>query len=213
MARMYVGPQWPPERFLVRRGSVTFADWTRFDELVRTDATEGELQRILRDHPGLIGGAAHFDRPNAHVSWVIPQASIRAPFTHEQRGLRPDYLVGGVGSDGFSWVVVELKGARERIFARDQNGGGLRLSAAANRGLCQLLSYLDFCATHQAYLREFLNARSFREPKGILFIGRANEVEGDAEKQALKAALNRAFSGRVQIRTLDALCMSVVNVL
>src|SRR5207244_3921865 len=116
-------------------------------------------------------------RPNPHASRVIPQASIRPPLTPEQRGLRPDYIVGGVGSDGISWVVLELKGANDRIFVCDRDGKGLRLSAAANRGLCQLLAYLDYCAANQAYLREFLNTRSFREPAGILFIGRASELE------------------------------------
>jgi hypothetical protein len=125
--------------------------------------------------------------------------------------MRPDFIVGVVGSDGVSWVVVELKGAADQMFVCDRDGGSLRLSTTANRGLCQLLSYLDYCAANQAYLRDFLNTRSFREPTGILFIGRASELE-DQRRQTLKAALNRVFAGRIEIRTFDALLTSVVNV-
>ena len=74
----------------------------------------------------------------------------------------------------------------------------------------QLLEYIDYCSETQAYLRETLNLTNFREPQGILMIGRASEVEQNSKKQRMKAAWNKITADRVELRTYDAL-ISVIE--
>jgi hypothetical protein len=179
--------------------------WRELLELIESNASETAIDTFLRECPEVLAGAAHFGRVNPHAAWVIPQAAIRPPLSTKQRGLRPDYLVGGYGSDGISWVVVEIKAPAQLVFAGGVGRGRIRLSSAANAGLCQLAQYLDFCSANQAYLRDFLGTRFFREPTGVLVISRMLEFEKDTSRQALKAALNRSLSASIQIRTFDAL--------
>ena len=126
-----------------------------------------------------------------------------------RRGLKPDYVFGGKSSDGFSWYVAELKSPGAKIFRRSGSEGRLvSLSATVSEGVCQLLQYMDYCSAQQAFFRDHFGLTGFREPAGFLIVGRDDELEGDEQLQALKASWNRMSSGRVQIRTYDALLRS-----
>lgn len=137
-----------------------------------------------------------------HGFWVIPKLAIKSRAHNSSPGLIPDYLIGGKSSDGFTWHVIELKGANERIFNKRNNK--LALSNIANEGFCQLTNYIDFCSKTQTNLRENFQLTDFREPKGTLIIGRSKELEDDKQKQGLKSAINR-YGSYIKIRTYDSL--------
>ena len=65
------------------------------------------------------------------------------------------------------------------------------LSETANKAILQLLTYLDFCTEHQAVLRDAFKLNNFREPRGILLIGRQREFDGSEERQRMKRIWNR----------------------
>jgi hypothetical protein len=134
---------------------------------------------------------------------------VRPPLTAAQTGMKPDYIIGGRNSEGFLWMVVELKGVDQPLFV--QKGKRLALSSYANQGLCQLLEYIQYCNCAQNYLREQLRLTDFNNPKGLLLIGRQSEIDGDPRKKSLRRQINAAFSNQIEIRTYDALVRSNVT--
>ena len=127
----------------------------------------------------------------------------------KRKGLKPDYLFGGKNSDGFFWCVAELKGPQDRIFRRaSDDRKTVAFSAVANEGICQLLQYMDYCTSTQSYFRDHFGLNNFRDPRGILVIGREAELESDFQLQELKAAWNRISGDKLMIRTYDALLRS-----
>lgn len=99
------------------------------------------------------------------------------------------------------WFVLELKGADQRAFTR--RGKQVLLSATANQGVCQLLTYIDAASKSQGYLRDELRLKGFREPRGVLLIGTEEETSDEACR-AFKAAWNQV-NPRLQIRSYSAL--------
>lgn len=192
----------PPKEYHVVPGSMESA-LDRLREIVRVDGTETAIDVFLNDNTSLLARCLNFTQFGHHGTWVIPQQVIRPPQTQEVKGLKPDYLIGGKGSDGYRWFVVELKGANEKIFV--ENNGVVCFSRTVNRGIFQLLNYINYCSSAQAYLRESLRLRGLREPEGILVVGRESELNDDPRKQEMKSAWNRLTSNRIQIRTFDAL--------
>jgi hypothetical protein len=84
----------------------------------------------------------------------------------------------------------------------------LRFSSASNRGIIQLLEYIDYCSSIQSYLRNSLNLTKFWEPKGILIIGTESDFTVSGSRERLKAAWERMAGDRLQIRTYNALVRS-----
>ncbi len=103
--------------------------------------------------------------------------------------------------------MVELKSPKDKLFRKDRIGT-ITLSSTANHGLCQLLQYINYCSSAQSYLRDTLRLKGFREPKGFLIIGREMEFMLDTDLQNMKRTLNVMTSGRVEVRTFDALVRS-----
>jgi len=197
------GPFVPPEEYLVPQRSVSEAEVRTLSDLVERGVSETEIDRFLRASPPLLVSALALINTGHHGSWVVPQQVIRPPQGSVQSGLKPDFIVGGKSSDGFAWFVVELKGPGDAIFS--EASSRLLLSRPANMGVIQLLEYIDYCSQAQAYLRDTLHLIDFREPRGLLLIGRETELAGDRRRQALKAAWNRVAGDRLQIRTYSAL--------
>lgn len=194
---------WPPQEFFVHPREVPAAQLAALQRLIVRGSSEREVDAYIRRHPAVLAACLNFGMTGHHGTWAVPQAQIRPPLLPASVGLRPDYLVGGLSSDGYAWYVVELKGVRERLFSGEDHA--LRFSSAANRGIVQLLSYLAYCSETQAFLRDTMGLRGFNEPKGILVLGQKGEFETSPARQRLKAAANRHFGGRVQLRTYDAL--------
>lgn len=122
---------------------------------------------------------------------------IRARLSGTSPGLIPDYLVAGANSDGVTWWVLEVKSPGASIFGRTDSAKAL--STDANRGVLQLLEYIDVCAENQAYLRDQAGLKRLREPKGLLLIGADTEMTNDRNRK-LRAAWNRV-NPSLQIRT------------
>lgn len=138
-----------------------------------------------------------------HQSWVFPKEEIRPPSERIGGGLIPDYLLAGAGSFGVEWFVLELKGPDKRGFTKTSNS--VSLSGEANKGICQLLNYIEVSARDQAYFKDTLKLLSFREPRGILLIGTDAERADDPLIRDFKSAWNR-INSNVKIRSITLLC-------
>jgi hypothetical protein len=132
------------------------------------------------------------------MSWVFPKEQIRPPTRRVGGGLIPDYLLAGARSGGIDWFVLELKGPDKRAFSKTRQS--VSLSGDANKGICQLLHYIDIADRDQAYFRDTLKLHSFRHPKGILLIGTDKETEDDPLVREFKNAWNR-LNSIVEIRS------------
>lgn len=194
----------PPKSFYIEPDAIAAAQKTALRDLIQANAHETEIDGFLRNCPALLGACMNFTQFGHHGTWVVPQQEIRPPSLPGIRGLKPDYLVGGKGSRGYSWYVVELKSPKDSLFTR-ASSGEIYLSNTANRGICQLLRYIDYCSFAQSYLRDILKLKDFREPKGFLILGRGAELENDPDLQELSKALNEMMRGRIEIRSFDAL--------
>jgi hypothetical protein len=198
----------PPKEFWIEPATVD-SGLVEFAGLVEGRSGEKAIDECLKENRGLLARFMNFTQFGHHGTWVVPQQQVRPPLTTSQRGLKPDYIVGGKGSDGYKWFVVELKGADQNIFT--ERNGNVVFSNAVNDGICQLLNYVDYCSSAQAYLRDTLRLNDFREPEGCLIVGREDELSEDPRKQSLKAAWNRLSGGRLQLRTYDAFIRSTAS--
>lgn len=204
--RIYLQEE-PPREFYCEQMQLTRKQWKELGRLLSINAGERELDQFFQMNPAVFTAALNFHSTGHHGAWVLPQQTIRTRLTGTRPGLIPDYIIGGSSSDGFSWYVVEIKGANAKLFAG--NGKTLRFSDTLNRGICQLLTYIDYCSEIQSHLRDQFKLTNFREPRGILVIGRRGELEDDLGRQKLKAAWNRVSNGRIDIRTYDSLLSKV----
>lgn len=173
-----------------------------FEKLLERNAGEKALDEFLTKNPAIFCAALNNFRTGHHGAIVIPKENIRASIkATPEKGLIPDFLIGGDSSNGWEWWVVELKGSDQSIFV--QNTSETYFSTETNRGICQLLEYIDFCAEYQGILRDLYKLENFREPNGLLIVGREAEIKADPTKQRLKAAWNRLHREKLEIRTFD----------
>ncbi len=201
---------WPPEEFSVSHLDVSRDQLNKFKIMIENNAGETEIADFLKSNKGvLINGLREF-KTGHHAAWVIPEQTVRPPMTKSQKGLKPDYILGGLSSDGFSWFVLELKGANEMILTESNNI--LYFGSVANKAICQTIEYIDYCASAQSYLRDTLKLNDFREPKGFLLIGRETEFSNNPRREKFKSAWNRFMGHKVEIRTYDSLLRWVVSV-
>ena len=194
----------PPLEYFVEQNAVTMKQVEGYRQLVEQRSGETALDHFIRDNKELLVNTLDFVSTGHQGSWVLPQQPIKTALRSVDNGLIPDYLVCGKSSDGLAWWVIEFKGADEPLFNISADGR-VSFGAAANKGILQLLEYIDFCDEHQSTLRDQLKLPDFREPRGMLIIGRETEVEEDHRLQKVKAAWNRLVGGRLEIRTHDAL--------
>jgi hypothetical protein len=199
----------PPQDWHVTPEAVEAAVATVFEELInKPDASEKHADSFLKSHPALLGQCLNFTNFGHHGTWVVPQKLVDPGANTVQKGKKPDYLLGGKNSDGFHWCVVELKGPNERLFKR--SGKDIAFSSVANKGICQLLQYIDYCSANPMYIRDHFKLNEFREPRGFLIIGRESELE-DVELKNLRSAWNRISGGRLMIRSYDAVIRSTAS--
>jgi len=191
---------WPPKENRVYQHDVTPEHYEGFAALLELRAGERSIEQYLAKNREVLSMAIWMFATGHHMSWLFPKTEIR-PAIGSAGGLIPDYLMAGANSDGVSWFVLELKGADKNAFVKD--GKRIYLSSDTNKGICQLMNYLDYCARDQAYLRDGLELVGMREPRGILLIGTEEETE-DPQMQAFKQAWNR-MNPRLQIRSYHAL--------
>src|SRR5438874_9463033 len=98
----------PPKSFYIEPRAIEVAQEKALRELIQADASETAIDSFLRSCPALLGAGMNFTQFGHHGTWVVPQQEIRPSSLPGVRGLKPDYLVGGKGSRGYSWYVVDL---------------------------------------------------------------------------------------------------------
>ena len=173
-----------------------------FGKLLNKNSSETEIDNYLKNNPEIFTSLLHNYRIGHDDTLIIPQQTIRPKIKSiNQKGLIPDYLIGGNNSNGWEWWVIELKGSQQNIFTKKNNE--IYLSPEINKGICQLLSYVDFCNENQANLRDSFKLTNFREPNGILIAGRESELDNDSDKKKMKGAWNRVSNRKLEIRTYD----------
>jgi hypothetical protein len=193
----------PPKEFWTNQFKITQAQIDQFRNLVHSNCGETEIDQFLRENKEILAQTAAMYSLGGHGLWVIEQQSIRTSVSGGANGMIPDYIVGGANSDGYQWFIVELKGPCHSIFSGASKKIGF--SSVVNQGFCQLIEYIDYSASYQSYLREYLHLNDFREPTGLLIVGREQELFESSRKKELKSAMNRFFGNKIQIRTYDAL--------
>jgi hypothetical protein len=195
---------WPRKENHVNQNDVTLKQYQELANLIGGRAGERDLERYLSENREVLSLIVWMFSTGHHMSWVFPKEQIR-PASGPTGGLIPDYLMAGASSSGVQWFMAELKGADKRAFIT--SGNRVSLSTDANRGICQLLNYIDLSSRDQAYLRDGLELSGFREPQGILLIGTDKETE-DLKVQNFKNAWNR-INSKVQIRSYSGLLRTV----
>ena len=115
--------QYPPQKFLMPNKEIENAQVDALARLVEQQKSETEVDKYLRKNPALLGACLNFTHFGHHGTWVVSQQMVRPPLTSAQTGLKPDYIVGGRSSEGFHWLVVELKGINQPLFV--YKGGNL----------------------------------------------------------------------------------------
>lgn len=195
---------WPPKKYYVGQNKVTRKQLEEFRTLINNGAGETEIDSFLKGNAEVFSISLDFFKTGHHGAWIISQQDIK-PQTSEP-GLKPDYIIGGKSSDGFGWWVIDLKGADDKIFA--DKGNRICFSNKANMGIFQVLEYINYCEKMQSYMREGLSLVGFSQPKGLLIIGRENEMLGSDRRRELKAAWNN-LTDKLQVRTYDAFLRAV----
>lgn len=132
----------PPQEFYQGQSKITLDQLIGLRELVEHRSGEKKIDQFIRENPTVLTAALRFATTGHHAAWVLSQQMIRPKLAASQPGLIPDFIIGGRSSDGFEWWVVELKGADAKLFSR--KNGYLYLSYSLNKGVCQLLTYIDY---------------------------------------------------------------------
>ena len=195
--------EWPPEKFHLSHRKIKKKQALNLQKLIENNVKETEIDNFLRDNPNILVNCLRSFSTGHHGAWVIPQQQIKPPMASKHKGLIPDYIIGGKSSDGVEWFVLELKGVSDKLFTK--TGKLLYLSSVLNKAVCQTMEYIDYCSSQQSYLREILGLNSFREPKGLILIGRENEFKNDERARQLKAAWNRYLGNKIEIRSYDSM--------
>lgn len=194
-------PDWPPREYYLHEKQITKEQIDRLKALIANKAKEREIDAFISDNPVVLTIPLDFFRTGHHGGWVVPKKAVRSRVSQGIPGLIPDFLIGGRSSMGFTWMVIELKGAGDNLFSKVSDK--IYFSKTANQGICQLLEYIDFCSKSQANIRDSLRLTDFREPTGLMIIGTESEFD-DPRKRDLKSAWNRKM-GSLEIRSYDAL--------
>jgi hypothetical protein len=178
---------WPSPEYEVSQHGVSLQQFQDFKKLIDSEARETDIEDFLADNQAVLSLTLSLFSTGHHRSWIFPKQHIR-PASGEIGGMIPDYVLAGANSDGVSWWVLELKGPNQKAFVTRNKR--IFLSSEANRGVCQLMSYIDVSTRSQSYLRDELKLSGYREPKGILLIGNGDETEQQTVRD-FKATWNR----------------------
>ncbi|MDY6872819.1 MAG: DUF4263 domain-containing protein [Chloroflexota bacterium] len=197
----------PPIEYLVEQHSLLQSQYLGFKSLIEKDAGETEIDNYIKDNKAVLANALNLFQTGHQGAWILPQQMVKPPSLTP--GQKPDFIVGGRNSDGINWFIIDLKGANENIFV--ENGPRIYLSSTANKGVFQVLDYINECSRSQEYLRDRFDLTDFREPQGLLILGRERELINNDRRRDLKAAWNRTTNGKLQIRTYDALLRTLEN--
>lgn len=200
-----------PKEYFTSIETITNEQYIAFKNLIDRNSSETQITEYFQQNKNVLANCLRDFNTGHHGAWLIPkQKLIVQEAIYEKECLIPDYLICGKNSDGFNWFVIELKGANGDLF--NQKSSGTILSSTLSNAIIQTLQYIDICSKDQGFMRDGLKLEGFREPKGIIYIGRETEFDKNESKKQIKAAWNRLFSN-IQIRTYDSLVHRLESVL
>lgn len=191
----------PPKEYNVHHYDVTKPIAQCFISLVEKNAGEKEIDIYLKKHPQLFAVLLGHYNTGHHNSWVIPQKTIKNKIVPDDKGLIPDYIIGGKSTSGIEWKIVELKGTRAKWFI-DKNKE-IYFSDIINKGLNQLTEYIHTSEKYQSNLRDQHRLIDFKNPEGLLIAGRRSEIPDGSRKQALYGQWRSMLKAKIQIITYD----------
>lgn len=171
-----------------------------FQEVLRTSGNETDIHKYLAAYPELFYGALYRTGKGHHGMKVLSKQML-TPKTPLSKGMIPDFIVGGDSSEGWGWFIIELKGYNEPLFSISESE--IFLSSIANRGVCQLLEYIDKGSEIQTFVRDTLGLLEFRDPHGILIIGSSDELR-HPRKKILRRVINN-LTPRISIINYDSI--------
>jgi len=178
---------WPDKENFVNPHKITKNQYLKFKSLIDNKSSETEIENYLKKNKEILALTVFLFSTGHHATWLYPKQNLRIP-TGDIGGKIPDYILAGANSDGVLWYVLELKGANQKSFIKNKKR--VYLSAEANKGVCQLIEYVDVSTRSQSYLRDEIQLKGYREPKGILLIGTEDESI-IPQVRDFKAAWNR----------------------
>ena len=196
--------EWPDKNYFVNPHNVTKKQYIAFKDLIAKEPSETEIESFLKNNEELLALITFIFSTGHHASFLFPKQHLRVA-SNSVGGKIPDYVVAGANSDGVSWFVVELKGANEKVFIN--NSKRVHLSSVANKGVCQLIEYIDISTRSQSYLRDEIKLKGYREPKGVLLIGTGAESDNEQIRE-FKGAWNR-MNDHIQIYSYNRLLRTI----
>lgn len=210
ITRNYRPDDWPPEDYEVNHLKANRKQLESLKALVESNASETEIENFLKNNKNILANILRLLNTGHQGAWGIPKQVMRPHGPGNQKGHIPDYILGGHSSNGFEWYVLELKGANQKILTETSNR--LYFGSDANKAICQVIEYIDYCAEVQVYLRDTFKLKDFREPKGLILIGRETEFSNDKRREKFKSAWNRFMRHKIEIRTFDSLIREVGSI-
>ncbi|MET9020703.1 Shedu anti-phage system protein SduA domain-containing protein [Actinopolymorpha sp. NPDC004070] len=164
------------------------ASLAALEEAVHSAVDEKPIQKVLEDHPELL---AHLILGN-HASFVIPQKKLGAEHV-------PDFLVAGVTSAGFKWLLVELESPTAPLTVKDGQG-----EKRLRKGIHQITTWRDWLTENLNYAKKPKKEQGLGLPgiransDGLVIISR----EDGTPRGNFVRNLARE-SDRIEIRTYD----------
>ncbi|WP_433374286.1 Shedu anti-phage system protein SduA domain-containing protein [Actinoplanes sp. CA-142083] len=170
------------------QGGPTSEALVAFEEALSTATDERPMQQVLEKFPELLAQLML----GHHGVFVIPQKSLGAEYV-------PDFLVGGVTSLGFRWLLVELESPAADIVIRD--GQGVK---QVRKGVAQIESWREWLSENLDYARKPKAALGLGLPgirtdsEGLVLVSRENfTTRGNVMRERSRATVD------VEIRTYD----------
>lgn len=198
--------QYPQKK--IKRTPLEDEVFNNLSKLVKNKVSETEMHNFLENNPQIFGHLLGLYR-TAHHGFAVYSKQEIIPYIKEQnKGLIPDFIIGGENSDGWQWWVIEIKSPKDSIFI---DRGSLHFSDIANKGICQLLEYVSVSDKIQGHLRDHFGFKDFNNPKGILLIGTEDDFK-DKRKQNIKKAFNDLMSKRFEIKTFSWLVREIETI-
>ncbi|HAA02714.1 MAG TPA: hypothetical protein DCE18_05005 [Syntrophobacteraceae bacterium] len=193
----------PPDDLFVSYSSVTRTQLEQFEVLLDKNSSETGLDKFLRDNLSVLVNSLKVLKTGYDGAWIISKQHIQASMSSIQNGLIPDFIVGGCNSCCFSWFVLHLDGAHQKILTEDNNF--LYFNSTVNMAIGQVIEYIDYCAAANSFLRNSLCLTDFREPKGLIIVGRESEFSDDPRREKFKSTWNRLMGHKIELMTYDAI--------
>lgn len=178
----------------------------KLHKLIEKEASETEIHQFLENNQQIWGHLLGVYNTANHGFTVYSKQEITPHIKEKNKGLIPDFIIGGENSDGWQWWIIEIKSPKDLIFSNAK--GYLHFSDIANKGICQLLEYVSISNKLQAHLRDHFGFKNFDNPKGILLIGTEEEFK-NKQKQNIKKAFNDLMSKQFEIRTFSWLVREI----